>query len=335
MQIPVRPKSQTSALIKFPDRNYTAFPPEQLSEFTGEIPDAWVGPQIYAEDYYSGGDIQAYPGERLDPFVLHGTGDLDDGIDDFLTPGALSPNPSNERTSANEDGESMSNHSEQYATSTFESNVPVPQPGLISVDDSDDEPVAQIMTSTEAPVHFMVTEEERIQAPQTERLTGGFSDSQSADIPEKFPVNSKRDIVTSAAGTISNSVIDGEATAPETETNFFLDVIQATEVDKPERSPSTEQIDIESGAVYPSEDAGDDFHSSPKGQDILSNGDKLPSGEPAIAVDRQNADKILTGEATETVVTPTLESHEVQSQAQESVVIGMSFHPFLYIMINI
>ena len=106
------------------------------------IVDPWLGAQTYAQDFYYDGDVRILPGGRIDPFFLHGSADLDDGIDSFLTPGALSPNPSEERTSIGDDeGAGIQGPPDHYVSVPLTRGQPIPSDAeLIAVDDSDDEP---------------------------------------------------------------------------------------------------------------------------------------------------------------------------------------------------
>ena len=60
-----------------------------------ELSDPWSGPQTYAEDFYSGGDIRDDP-SRLSPSWLTpgGTSQDEDGVGMVLTPGVVSITPS-------------------------------------------------------------------------------------------------------------------------------------------------------------------------------------------------------------------------------------------------
>ncbi len=106
------------------------------------IVDPWLGAQTYAQDFYYDGDVRILPGGRIDPFFLHGSADLDDGIDSFLTPGALSPNPSEEQMSIGDDeGTGIQGPPDHYVSVPSTRGQPIPSDAeLITVDDSDDEP---------------------------------------------------------------------------------------------------------------------------------------------------------------------------------------------------
>ncbi|PPR02131.1 hypothetical protein CVT26_008822 [Gymnopilus dilepis] len=108
-------------------------PSSHLRSRSIELPDRWAGPQTYAEDFYSGGDVDVslrnIPDYQIDPSLLTGSasygagadagfgagaglsagagGDLgvDDSIENFLTPGVGTPNLSDERTSEVEEQE--------------------------------------------------------------------------------------------------------------------------------------------------------------------------------------------------------------------------------------
>ncbi|KAJ4483489.1 hypothetical protein J3R30DRAFT_3698323 [Lentinula aciculospora] len=76
----------------------TAFPlgvePNELSSSQDLVlPDLWEGPQTYAEDYYSGGDIIHDSSFPLSADVLNEHDDNESGF--FLTPGLLTPNGDN------------------------------------------------------------------------------------------------------------------------------------------------------------------------------------------------------------------------------------------------
>lgn len=126
-----------------------------MDEDVPVIVDPWLGAHTYAQDFYYDGDIRILPGGRIDPFFLHGSADLDDGIDSFLTPGALSPNPSDERTSIGDDeGNGIQGPPEHYVAVPSTRGQPIPYNAeFISVDDSDDEPV-QVAKASEALPHF-------------------------------------------------------------------------------------------------------------------------------------------------------------------------------------
>ncbi|KAF8967960.1 hypothetical protein BDZ97DRAFT_1802168 [Flammula alnicola] len=120
----------------------TSFPAQEEPELPVDIPDPWEGPQTYAEDFYSGGDVRTMPGQRIDPALLSGTSDLDDGIDAFLTPGALTPNQSDERTSfgGEEEEEIFQPPPEHYVTAPPQRDRPIPADAeFITIDDSDEE----------------------------------------------------------------------------------------------------------------------------------------------------------------------------------------------------
>ncbi|KAF8622746.1 hypothetical protein AX15_006836 [Amanita polypyramis BW_CC] len=87
-------------IIQPPDQD-TAFPPHSSDIRTHiEIRNPWLGPQTYAEDYYSGGPIASLP--YVIPSVDHLGVNDDEG--DFLTPGVVTPTESNEReNSVNEE----------------------------------------------------------------------------------------------------------------------------------------------------------------------------------------------------------------------------------------
>ncbi|KAH9485489.1 hypothetical protein JR316_0002397 [Psilocybe cubensis] len=93
---PKHPSEETQ-----PPSDNTSFPDGNTNEdIPVEIQDPWTGPQTYAEDYYSGGEVRATPGVPVDPALLSGTHGVEDDIDNFLTPGALTPSqgPSEENT---------------------------------------------------------------------------------------------------------------------------------------------------------------------------------------------------------------------------------------------
>lgn len=120
-----------------------AFPPRQGSEENlPTIPDPWEGPEVYAEDFYSGGDVRTLPGEPIDPSLLTGTGDLDDGIDAFLTPGALSASQSEHISIVvnEEDVDEDARAPGQHHVTASRRDQPIPADAeFISIDDSDDE----------------------------------------------------------------------------------------------------------------------------------------------------------------------------------------------------
>ncbi|KAK7045545.1 hypothetical protein VNI00_007377 [Paramarasmius palmivorus] len=72
----------------------TAFPPQHTEDAHDtqpvDIRDPWVGPQTYAEDFYSGGDLQSDMDGPLDPDRLNENDGSD--ISAFLTPGIITPN---------------------------------------------------------------------------------------------------------------------------------------------------------------------------------------------------------------------------------------------------
>jgi hypothetical protein len=118
-----------------------AFPPRQGSEENlPTIPDPWEGPEVYAEDFYSGGDVRILPGEPIDPSLLTGTGDLHDGIDAFLTPGALSASQSEHIVANEEDVDEDARAPAQHYVTASRRDQPIPADAeFISIDDSDDE----------------------------------------------------------------------------------------------------------------------------------------------------------------------------------------------------
>ena len=85
----------------------TAFPPHSSDTQTHiEIRDPWLGPQTYAEDFYSGGPVLPLPGAAL---TAHHLGANDDA--GFLTPDVVTPAESNERESlADEEQDDLFSH---------------------------------------------------------------------------------------------------------------------------------------------------------------------------------------------------------------------------------
>ena len=86
---------------------YAAFPPHFGDTQTRiEIRDPWLGPQTYAEDFYSGGPVLPSPGAAL---TAHHLGANDDA--GFLTPDVVTPAESNEReTSGDEEQDDRVSH---------------------------------------------------------------------------------------------------------------------------------------------------------------------------------------------------------------------------------
>lgn len=113
-----------------------------------DIADPWIGPQTFAEDYYSGGDVRTLPGAPIDPALLSGTGDVEDDIDSFLTPGALSPS---QFKATNDDGEIETDEENQIiqpppatqghvSSPRTQSNVPLPtEADIIAIEDSEED----------------------------------------------------------------------------------------------------------------------------------------------------------------------------------------------------
>ena len=70
------------------------FPPTATPKQPLELSDPWSGPRMYAEDFYSGGDIRGDPSEltpsHLTPAL---TPRNDEDIGMVLTPGYMSPTP--------------------------------------------------------------------------------------------------------------------------------------------------------------------------------------------------------------------------------------------------
>lgn len=115
-----------------------------------EIQDPWTGPQTYAEDYYSGGDVRTTPDVPIDPALLSGTGGVEDDIDTFLTPGALTPSQAAEENTEDVFDEGDEEHTGEDGEGTIlppltnlfvsSSRRSIPAHAeFIAVDDSDDE----------------------------------------------------------------------------------------------------------------------------------------------------------------------------------------------------
>lgn len=78
---------------------HAAFPPHFGDTQTRiEIRDPWLGPQTYAEDFYSGGPVLPSPGAAL---TAHHLGANDDA--GFLTPDVVTPAESNEREASGDE----------------------------------------------------------------------------------------------------------------------------------------------------------------------------------------------------------------------------------------
>ncbi|KAF8806537.1 hypothetical protein BYT27DRAFT_6629712 [Phlegmacium glaucopus] len=59
----------------------TSFPShDEEQERPVDIPDPWVGPRTYAEDFYAGGDVRTHPGQEIDPSLLECTVRDDIGV---------------------------------------------------------------------------------------------------------------------------------------------------------------------------------------------------------------------------------------------------------------
>ncbi|KAF9485979.1 hypothetical protein BDN70DRAFT_988313 [Pholiota conissans] len=122
-----------------------SFPPHEVAaEASLIIADRWAGPQMYAEDFYSGGDVRTMPGQPIDPSFLSGTGNLDDSIDAFLTPGALSPSQSERISMLADEVDEAGSLPERFVPVPSKCREPIPADAeFISIDDSDDEEKAQ------------------------------------------------------------------------------------------------------------------------------------------------------------------------------------------------
>jgi len=130
----------------YPDiHNPKAFPPHEVDESGPvDIPDAWEGPEVYAQDFYSGGDVRTLPGIPIDPSLLSGTADEDSGIDAFLTPGGLTPIPNDLRSDQEdeelEDDQEIMPPSHYVPATLSKRESPIPADAeIFTIDDSDED----------------------------------------------------------------------------------------------------------------------------------------------------------------------------------------------------
>ncbi len=56
---------------------HPAFPPRTQQQDEVDIQDPWRGPRVFAEDFYSGGDVPATALEGGDPHILPGEEDTE------------------------------------------------------------------------------------------------------------------------------------------------------------------------------------------------------------------------------------------------------------------
>ncbi|KAJ8482789.1 hypothetical protein ONZ45_g14820 [Pleurotus djamor] len=75
------------------DEGDEVFPPRATSRIADQVPqlpDPWAGPQMYAEDFYSGGDFLRVPDGATPRSAAHLLGEDGDDVA-FLTPGVVTP----------------------------------------------------------------------------------------------------------------------------------------------------------------------------------------------------------------------------------------------------
>lgn len=107
------------------------FPPFSTPGQPTELADPWSGPRMYAEDFYSGGDICGDPStltpSHLTPMALTPHDDEDIGM--VLTPGVASPTPSAESPPAVYD---IGEHEQAHHTEDHEADSMIDQLGDVS-----------------------------------------------------------------------------------------------------------------------------------------------------------------------------------------------------------
>ncbi|KAJ3506665.1 hypothetical protein NLJ89_g6745 [Agrocybe chaxingu] len=122
----------------------TSFPPHVIIQHSPvDLPDPWEKPQEYAEDFYSQGDVRVLPGFPIDPSLLSGTADIDDSMENFLTPGILTPNLNEMRPDFEDEEEKnleIRPPSPQRGVSSLQQEVSVRlEPEIITLNDESDE----------------------------------------------------------------------------------------------------------------------------------------------------------------------------------------------------
>ncbi|CAA7258991.1 unnamed protein product [Cyclocybe aegerita] len=121
-----------------------SFPPHIIVQHSPvDLPDPWEKPQEYAEDFYAQGDVRVLPGFPIDPSLLSGTADIDDSMENFLTPDVLTPNLNEMRSDFEDEEEkdlAIRPSSPQRGVSSLREEVAVRlEPEIITLDDESDE----------------------------------------------------------------------------------------------------------------------------------------------------------------------------------------------------